>query len=1071
MVLSVRTTFIEHIVPDEVYESAYVVKHHGFADDTHAAVERFCEHYDLDFPTTPLLRPEFDNPLFLKTLCEGLRHKGLRQIPVGSEGISAVFGRFLDAIDEKIRAPELDYDPQGDVVPRALDAVAAALARMATRRLPRSQAQDLVNSFAPSSGGFSHSLYRALVDNGLLMESPDVFGDELMVQFGYEWFADYLVAKHIIDSCGDAEGVASAFVADDRSGTESAWEPWNAPLEALAVLLPERLGVELPQVVAGVDYAEPRIGQAFLAGLPRRDPATIGPVCRGLVEELLESAHHTETVEAFDAVVACALVPGHPLGSAFLDQHLRRLEMPDRDAAWSKYLYFGYGDGGPMDRLLDWAEKHPQRLPTLDAETAAASAAVLAWCLTASHRFVRDHATKALVALLGERVALTVELVERFAEVDDPYVGERIMAAAYGVAMRNDDAEALAPLADVVYRLVFANGDPPVHILLRDYARGVIERALHLGTDITVDASLVEPPYRSVWPNIPSVEVLERFDPLKQDGYTSEPSDTERAQALISFSVMELDFARYIIGTNSSSESYEWLAVTNEEPVWQSSDELADSLRESLDPQLRQFFDYLWSRTRTVWREIPLAGSGVEPQPSNGDASSISYAIQEPDIDLQFEEALVLLLSEDQRAAYEVAKAARGTKEPHLALDIIQRYIVWRVFDLGWTAERFGELDSLINMSASYAGTGRRARKPERMGKKYQWIAYHEILAYISDRYQYRTLYGYDRPQKGYKGTWQLFVRDIDPSTTVVAARSEREQSENSVTWWRYDAPVASVEEMGHDEWLRSDHDIPDRAQQLSFTRPQDDSTWIKLQGIDVWKPPDYELEGNDRREIWLDAYGYLIPEADIDAFIAWSRTVDFWNHWMPEPPAAHSLYFGELGWSSAFDALVGDRLERQHPTPDEGTPCPVPLQPAAFQYETGGGGYDCALAEGYALYRPNSRLVEALELRWTGQGADFVDSHGTLVAFDPSVYATSSATLLMREEALLVREERLAHHLEETGSALVWAILGEKRAMDPTDHVRAWAGSLRLTGAAVYRLEDPSGYLTRRLDIPDRDH
>lgn len=1058
VVLSVRTTHFDDIVPPTVSESACVVKHHGFADDTYAAVERFCEHYDLDFPTTPLLRPEFNNPLFLKTLCAGLRHEGLQRIPAGSEGIGRVFGRFIAAIDTNLSS-ELDYDPQGKIVPRALDAVAATLADGATRALPRSQAQDLVDSFAPPSG-FRRSLYRALVDNGLLMESRDIFSDEWIVHFAYESFADYLIAEHIIDSCGDADGVARV-LAGDPFRAEGAWELWNAPLEALGVLLPERLGVELPDVVA-MPGAESRIGQAFLFGVPRRDPATIGSRCPELVDHLLASADHNGTVDIFDAVVACAFVPGHPLGSAFLNEQLRRLEMPDRDAAWSRYLYMAYGAGGPMDRLLDWTEKHPERLPTLDPQSAAACATVLAWCLTAPHRFVRDHATKGLVALMSNRVVLAMELVHRFDDVDDPYVRERVMAAAYGVAMRSNDADALAPLADLVYRLIFADGAPPVHILLRDYARGIIERALYLGADTAIDVSLVEPPYSSAWPQVPPAEELQKFNPLGQDR-TSEPSDTEWAQSRISFSVMEWDFARYIIGTNWKSESDEWLSVANSEPIWESSDELADSFRESLDPDLQPVFDLLWSQARTVWRETQIVGSDTDAERSAAGDSSISYPVREPPVESLLEEPFIRLLSEEQRTAYETAKAARGTKEPRLSLDIIQRYIVWRVFDLGWTTDRFGNLDARIDREASYATDSRRSRKSERVGKKYQWIAYHEILAYISDHYQYRTGYDDHGPRNAYKGTWQLSIRDIDPSTVVSGTPSDHGRSEDPTPWWRHQAPVASIEEVSHEEWLQSDHDIPDRSQQLRFSNPEDASAWIKLQGMDIWKPPDHELDGTDRREIWLDAYGYLIRAADVDEFIAWSQTVDFWNHWMPEPPRAPSLYFGELGWSFAFDALVGDLLEQQHPTPYEGTPCPVPLQPATFRYTAEGGGYDRSLAEGYTLYRPNSRLVKAMDLRWTGQGADFVDSHGTLVAFDPSAQDNPSA-------ALLVREENLARHLDETGSALVWAILGGKRAMDPTDHVRAWAGSLRLTGAAVYGPNGPSGYLTTQLHMSDQD-
>ena len=88
----------------------------------------------------------------------------------------------------------------------------------------------------------------------------------------------------------------------------------ESPLEALGVLLPERLGVELLEVLAMPD-TEPIVVHAFLAGLPRRALATIGPQCRELVAELLGSARHQQTVEVFDAVVACVLVPDHPLGS------------------------------------------------------------------------------------------------------------------------------------------------------------------------------------------------------------------------------------------------------------------------------------------------------------------------------------------------------------------------------------------------------------------------------------------------------------------------------------------------------------------------------------------------------------------------------------------------------------------------------------------------------------------------------------------------------------------------------------------------------------------------------------
>lgn len=1062
VVLSVRTPYVDHIVPAPVRESACEVTHHGFADDRYAAVDRFCQHYGLDFPATPLLRSEFGNPLFLKTLCEGLQQRGERRIPVGSEGITAVFERHLGGIDAAL-ARERDHDPQDRIVARALDAVASELAERGTRWLPRQRAKDLVDALSPAVG-FRDSLSHALVNAGLLIEYPGSdSGDEPVVALAYDWFADYLIAKHLIARCGDAQGLASTLTGDAPDGKTAAWRLRSAPLEALSVLLPERLGIELSELFIGHGTGS-GIRSAFLKGLPWRDPSTIGPACCELIDGLLATAQHSGTVDVFDSLMACAIVPDHPIGAAFLDERLRDLEMPDRDAVWSQYLYLAYKRDGPVDCLLDWAEKHSERTAALDYDTAAACATVLAWCLSASHRFVRDRATKGLVAVLINNISLTCELVERFNDVDDPYVRERVIAAAYGVAMHSTDAEALAPLADAVYRLIFAGGEPPAHILLRDYARGVIERALYLGANITIDAKLIEPPYRSRWPHIPDDSEMETLDPpIEQD--QRELSEAEWAPRRIASSVMRGDFGRYVIGTNSSSASNSWLSIPTADPPWQSPKERTKAFRRSLDPGLQETFNELWTRPRAAERFASFIAS--DPQPGSGatEESALPYTIPDSYLDTELEESFVAALSAEQEAAYKEIKEARGSKEPRLNLDIIQRYVLRRVFELGWTTDRFCEPERRISDSNSYARY-HDTRKPERIGKKYQWIAYHEILAYISDHYQYWVPYDDVVPKDEYRGAWQLSVRDIDPSAVSAKVAPRREQPERSARWWCHDAAIASVDDVDHEKWLRCETDIPDRDQQLRFTNPDNGDNWIKLHGMDKWQsriPFGYDRHEIDHREVWFYACGYLVDVSDVQEFIAWSETVDFWGRWMPESSGFHSLFCGEFGWSFAFKAVFGDFLEPQHPTPREGAQCPIPLRPAAFEYVAESSEYDCSRVEGAALYRPNPELVETLNLRWTGHGADFVDTEGTCVAFDPSAHDTCQA-------ALLVSEKSLASFLNETGSALVWAIIGEKRAIRPRGLRDPWAGFLEFTDASVYEPGRLTGHLATRLVIVDRD-
>ena len=123
---------------------------------------------------------------------------------------------------------------------------------------------------------------------------------------------------------------------------------------------------------------------------------------------------------------------------------------------------------------------------------------------------------------------------------------------------------------------------------------------------------------------------------------------------------------------------------------------------------------------------------------------------------------LMSTLTEDYRSEMESILQAKSGGPPRFDVRAIQRYVLWRVFDLEWTIERFGEFDRF-----SIGDHGRSANKPERMGKKYQWIAYHEILAYLSDHYQYREPSFNDEGDRQYEGPWQLHVRDIDPSCTL----------------------------------------------------------------------------------------------------------------------------------------------------------------------------------------------------------------------------------------------------------------------------------------------------------------
>ena len=211
--------------------------------------------------------------------------------------------------------------------------------------------------------------------------------------------------------------------------------------------------------------------------------------------------------------------------------------MPDRDAWWSTYLHHSWGDEGPVDRLVEWASNISTGEP-VEVEVVDLAATTLGWMLSTPNRFLRDRATKALVTLLSGRLESLDRLVNHFADVDDPYVVERIYAVAYGVAMRSNDITGVDRLARSVYQHVFVGGTPPAHLLLRDYARGVIERAAYFSAATDFDLELVRPPYQSTFPEIPDEQSTQDLI-LKME--QSSDDANQSAWHAISFSVQGWD--------------------------------------------------------------------------------------------------------------------------------------------------------------------------------------------------------------------------------------------------------------------------------------------------------------------------------------------------------------------------------------------------------------------------------------------------------------------------------------------------------------------------------------------------
>ena len=546
-------------------------------------------------------------------------------------------------------------------------------------------------------------------------------------------------------------------------------------------------------------------------------------------------------------------------------------------------------------------------------------------------------------------------------------------------------------------------------------------------------------------------QTLKALTPDREGGAWDD-RDLEWSRNRIRWSVMDDDFAWYVIGTNAGATN--WLSLRLSEEPWRSpAERIAVWLHGVSGPARTAWEDFKRAEAeQPIVFEIP---SDLFPDGDRRLVTNNKEDIERARARLESSrKRLTERLTEDQLTELESILGA-DRAGPRFDLHTIQRYVLWRVFDLGWTIERFGAFDRL---SIGYSGRG--ADKPERIGKKYQWIAYYEILAYIADHYQYRERF--EEGLQSYGGPWQESLRDLDPSCILPATPGGTSWGSHRVSWWGKTPYSDWMEGENHGDWIVRKEEFPKVKELLSSVHPNDDSRWLNVRGHFVWRqqhPADVEPTEIDRRELWIDCMGYLIGADTADEFMKWAKGVDFWGRWMPGEPDMYGLLLGEHGWSPAFRYFTR--------TYDAGAEwlnserCPVPIRPIASQYHAETGSFDCSVDESYSLRVPHYELVDRLGLRWSGRGADYLDQQGQLGVLDPTAHENGPTALLLRED--LLRE-----YLSQNNLALCWTILGEKRVLGRMSRsISTYYGSLRISGAYRYTDHGPRGFIRFRHDPP----
>ena len=493
LALSIRSSYIDAILPWDEFKRDYCVRawHQGFGRNTQKAVQIYFKEYDILYPSVPLLNPEFRNPLFLHLFCKGMKNNGYRKIPDGTRGISSVMNMFFDGVEKSIRKDK-KYSHSIKCVDKAVRKYIECTTKEGSHEIPTDKAIEMFADICP----------RAFVEGELMecMVSEGVFSKNVLrrmdgsyeecIYLTYERFENALQAAYLIDELKYDSEALEEYV----HGVKNPYKVGGL-LESLAILLPERKGVELYDSLPS--YRDSKaVVNAVLSSLIWRDEKTIDSRLDTYFDEFISDNQFRERF--IRTVIEIGFNKGNLYNADYLHKMLAPMKLADRDAMWIPVLYRIYGSReNIVEDIINWVWDESDKV-YIDDKSVELGATLLSWFLASTNRKLRDTATKALVQLLHNRMQVLIPLLEKFKTVDDPYILERLYAVAFGCAVRSKSKQHLASLCQYVYMTVFdVEGEVYPHVLLRDYARDVIEYAISIGERVDFEVNRIRPPYQS----------------------------------------------------------------------------------------------------------------------------------------------------------------------------------------------------------------------------------------------------------------------------------------------------------------------------------------------------------------------------------------------------------------------------------------------------------------------------------------------------------------------------------------------------------------------------------------------
>lgn len=937
--------------------------HRGFVDNSIPAITRFLNQYGIPFTPAALFRYEMTNPLFLTLYCKTYDGEEVALPSLYEKLINSLNANIHKNFERELTSK--GYTESDNILEPLLIELAEVLIDKKRRHISKSDFCNLKywQNYGLIPAVFSRLLLREQLLHSILIDSEEYF------YFAYDQMNDYYCAKVIFTKYHDKNDVRqylSEFVLGIEAGKVGCFGNIDLFVNACA-LYAERYNGECIDIIDVLQEDERReIFSRYLTSFQWRDKKFLP---KSSFYTLLRN-YPCEMDVVWEMFISNSVKISHPFNADYLHELLFRLDLNQRDSLWT--LYINKLTYDESDRLMQLVVLHDQgdKLTMSSDKQAELLLTLFAWLLTSSNRFLRDNTSKAMIEILKEHFSICKIILEKFEMVNDPYVIQRLYGIAFGACCKKtiDSASEFQELACYVYCAIFDQECVYPDILLRDYARLIIERYFfeHPDEAIGIERSKIVPPY------------------------SSEP-------------IPEIGDQHYLDNEYGSGISL-----------------------------------LLWS--------MRFEGMGLY-----GDFGR--YV---------FQSALRYFDVDDK---------------------MIFNYAIYYILNnLGYKEEFFGENDQFCRDYDRH-----KTIKIERIGKKYQWIAMHNILARVSDHY--RMLDRYNIREKRvipYKGAWEPYVRDFDPTVNknfvkcnaapifpCLDSFSAKTHEENN--------KIESSAQEDMLAWLEAEGQYFHALKDILLLTDATDTKWVTLK---KYCDTGRQNLARDKMHIWSWMHAYFVTEEQEAAFVDCSKKgLSIINDRIASHYEAYTVYNREYPWAPSYkdleefawvDACVKtgetetviekvpdisivlkfiDNLQALDGTDNENLKSSEPLatkdvyneisRTKDIEKEIGkilhatmtiscGSEYDASNGDITSWEVPCAKLIKDLKLKQMSEDSFYYDESGNLAAFDTEI--------TQKQHGVVIRKDLLDTFLHKSNMKLIWLVQAQKEIYNSDGSISNWS-------------------------------